>query len=132
MLRDTRGQNMAEAALTLPLLVLLVLALVNLALLGYSRVAAVTAADYAARVAAVSQDDPIGRAVDAARTVLDRAGVGDYAVTVVADPTPGGVVQVRVRYETPNLIAGLTRAFGVTLPDPLAGEAVSSRYKEGW
>ena len=132
MWRDTRGQNLAETALTLPLLTLLVLALINLTLLGYARVAAVMAADYAARVAAVSQDDPVGRGLDAARSVLDRAGLGDYTVTITADPTPGGVVQVRVRYQTPNFIAGLTRAFGVSTPDPFTGEVTASRYKEGW
>ncbi len=131
-MQDTRGQSLAEAALTLPVLTLLVLALVNLTLVGYGRVAAVMAADYAARVAAVSQDDPVGRALDAAQTVLNRAGVADYTVTVTADTTPGGVVQVQVRYEMPNLIAGLTRAFGVTTPDPFVGEVTASRYKEGW
>jgi len=64
-LKGRRG-DMVEGAMTMPLMALVALALVNLALAGYCSVTANNAANYAARVASVSQTDPVGRGWPAA------------------------------------------------------------------
>jgi Flp pilus assembly protein TadG len=128
-LKGRRG-DMVEGALTMPLMALVALALVNLALAGYCSVTANNAANYAARVASVSQTDPVGRGLAAAQHAL-ASGVGTYQVQVSADTTPGGQVTVRVGWEFPNVYGGLMPLFGGA-NQPLRGEAVSAFRKEGW
>jgi len=128
-IRGRRG-NVAEEALLLPLVLLIVFGLLAFALAGITSASAAAAADYAARVAAVSQDDPVGRGLEAANRMLSGA-VGNYHVIITTDSHPGGVVTVRVEWEAPNPAAGFLRLMG--LRDPiLRGTAVASRYKEGW
>ena len=128
-LRRKQG-DMVEGALTLPVMALLALGLVNLALAGYASNTAQNAAHYAARVAAVSQDDPVGRGMAAAQQILVH-GVGTYNVQIQADTYPGGYVVVRVGWQVPNVYGGLLRYFGVSGGD-LKGEAVVVQRKEGW
>ena len=125
-----REGNVAEEALLLPLVLLIVFGLLGLSLAGITYASASAAADYGARVAAVSQDDPVGRGIDAATNMLASAP-GTYHVTITADTTPGGVVTVRVEWEAPNPVAGFLRLMGMSDP-VLRGAAVASRYKEGW
>jgi hypothetical protein len=87
--------DMVEGALTMPLMALVALALVNLALAGFSATTANHAAGYGARAGSVAQADPAGRAVEAAQQAL-ASGVGTYNVRVAADTYPGGVVRVEV------------------------------------
>jgi len=126
-----RSASMVESALTLPLLVLVTLALVNFALAGYASVTANNAVNYASRMGSVTQVNPAGAAYSAAHQTL-RAGVGDYTVTVEqADPQSGGRVVVRVHWSVPNFFAGLMPLFGAQAA-PLQGEALGVFRKEGW
>ena len=72
-----KGSSMAEAAITLPVVVLLTFAMVNLAMAWYAAVAASNAANYGARLGSVAQSNPIGTAVSAAQGRLDTISVGD-------------------------------------------------------
>lgn len=132
MIQWLRGRraDMVEGALTMPLMALVALALVNLALAGYCSVTANNAANYAARVASVSQTDAAGRGLAAAQHAL-ASGVGTYNVEVAADTAPGGQVTVRVGWEFPNIYGGLLPLFGGA-NQPLRGEAVAAFRKEGW
>jgi len=125
-----RRGDMVEGAITLPIMALLALALVNLALAGFAANTAQNAAAYSARVAAVTQDNPAGRGLNAANQVL-AAGVGDYAVHIAADTRPGGQVRVEVQWEAPNVFGGLLVLFGGK-DEPLQGKAVAVQRKEGW
>lgn len=127
--RGSRG-DMVEGALTLPLVALVTLALVNLAMAGYASVTANNAVNYAARVASVSQNNVTGEAMNAANRALS-AGIGEYAVSIQADNYPGGLVQVAVAWEVPNLFGSLMPLFGAD-NEPLNGEARSAFRKEGW
>jgi len=122
--------DMVEGALTLPLMTLVTLALVNLALAGYASVTANNAVNYAARIAAVSQQNVTGEALNAANHAL-QAGIGDYTVAIQADSQPGGLVQVNVQWEVPNFFGSLMPFFGAP-NEPINGEAVSVFRKEGW
>jgi hypothetical protein len=121
---------MVEGALTFPLMALVTLALVNLALAGFSATTANHAAGYGARAGSVAQADPAGRALAAAQQAL-RSGIGDYAVRVAADTYPGGVVRVEVDWAVPNFYGSLLPLFGAS-SGPLKGTAVSAFRKEGW
>ena len=63
---------MVEGALTFPLMALVTLALVNLALAGFSATTANHAAGYGARAGSVAQVDPAGRALEAAQQALQK------------------------------------------------------------
>ena len=123
--------DMVEGAITLPVMALLALALVNLALAGYAANTAQNAAAYAARMAAVTQDNPAARGLNAANQVLAQTGVGEYSVNVAADARPGGQVQVVVTWEAPNVFGGLLSLFGGE-NKPIQGKAVAVQRKEGW
>lgn len=126
----SRRGSMVENALTLPLMLLVTLALVNLALAAFASNSATNAAHHAARVAAVAQTDAQGRGLRAAQAVLAQAP-GSYQTTVEADFYSGGQVRVRVRWQVPNVFGGLMPFFGQ--PNrPLQGEAWAQQRKEGW
>lgn len=129
-LNDPQG-DMVESALTMPLLILVTLALVNLALAGYASVTANNAANLAARLGSVDQIAPGATAYAAAERAL-AAGIGEYTVQVTqADGFSGGRVSISVRWAVPNFFAGLMPLFGATA-GPLEGEAVGVFRKEGW
>ena len=129
-LTGKRG-DMVEGALTLPVMALLALALVNLALAGFAAATAQNAAAYGARTAAVTQDNPAARGLDAASQVVTH-GVGDYAVNIAADNRPGGQVRVEVTWQVPNVFGGLLAFFGGSSDDVISGQAVAVQRKEGW
>jgi hypothetical protein len=106
-----RSGDMVEGALTFPLMALVTLALVYLALAGFSATTANQAAGYGARGGSVVQVDPAGRALEAAQQAL-RSGIGDYAVRVAADTYPGGIVRVEVDWAVPNFYGSLMPLFG--------------------
>jgi len=128
---QTKG-DMVESAITFPIMALLALALVNLALAGFAANTAQNAAAYGARMAAVTQDHPAARGLDAANQVLAQTGVGDYAVNITADSRPGGQVQVEVSWKVPNIFGGLLSLFGVNSGHTIDGKAVAAQRKEGW
>jgi len=131
MLLDRRA-DMVEAALTLPVMILITLGLITFGLASYASNAAQNAALYGARMGSVAQTDPAGTALQAALERARAAGIGDYTVTVQADPYPGGRVVVRVRWGVPNHFAGILQAFGLRGRDRIEGEAVAYFRKEGW
>lgn len=125
-----RRGDMVEGAITLPVMALLALALVNLALAGFAANTAQNAAAYGARMAAVTQDNPAARGLNAANQVVTH-GVGKYAVNIAADSRPGGQVRVEVNWEVPNVFGGLLAFFGGK-NGPLQGKATAVQRKEGW
>ena len=72
---DRRG-DMAEAAVTLPVVLLATFAMINLALAGFASVNAANAANYGARIGSVSQENPSAVAVAAANQMISNARVG--------------------------------------------------------
>ena len=129
-LNDPQG-DMVESALTMPLLILVTLAFVNLALAGFASVTANNAVNYATRLGSVDQRAPGATAYAAAEEAL-AGGIGDYTIQVTqADGFAGGRVSVTVRWSVPNFFAGLMPLFGAQA-GALEGEAVSVFRKEGW
>jgi Flp pilus assembly protein TadG len=104
---DERGQATVELALALPVVVLLLLAVVQVALVGRDQVAVAHAAREAARAAAV--DPSPDAAVRAAQAVVPGA-----TVEVGPRPEVGGQLRVTVR----AVVRTDVPVVGPLVPDP--------------
>lgn len=129
-IRGLQG-DMVESALTIPVLLLVTLAFVNLALAGYASATAQNAANYGARMGAMAFSNAHGRAMSAAIDALSDAMIGAYSISVAATDTPGGQVTVAVNWQVPNFFAGLMPIFGQS-PSDIHGRAEAAYRKEGW
>lgn len=130
ILRSRRGTEVLEAAVTIPLLLLLTLAMLQFGMVTYASQMAKEAARHGARVGSVAQDNPAARAAAAAYQFA--RGVfptGDPEVQILA---PGGVVgselKVRVTYRVPNIFNGFPGL--PSGPFEVWGEATARQ--EGW
>ena len=131
MLSDRRGE-MDEAAFVFPILLLLSLALINLAMLGFASVTASNAANYGARMGSVAQRSPASVAYAMASSRTAAAPFGSYAVSVAGSGQPGERVSVRVSYRVPNFFAGLAGFFGIAMQAEFSGSAEAYFRQEDW
>ena len=130
--RDERAR-LIEDALTLPILLLVTVAMLNVFLYGLAGVSASNAAEYAARQASVAQANQQAVAVTAAQSRLNKLPIGaQFHVAATAPARRGTRVTVTVTYDVPNWFRGLAAMFGVKTPPTLHGRAVSYFRKEGW
>jgi hypothetical protein len=127
---DRRG-DMAEAAVTLPVVMLATLALVNLTIAGFASVNAANAASYGARIGSVNQENPAAVAAAAARQMLAHAPVGDYGVSASGGGPPGALLAVSVEWTVPNYFNGLLALFGADVGE-FSGSTVAYFRQEGW
>jgi Flp pilus assembly pilin Flp len=98
-IRDERGSAVVEFALTVPLLLLVAIALVQIAVVGRDRLVVDHAARAGARAAAVEADDSaVRQAVLDAAPALDRSALG---VDVARGSGFGAPVEVSVSYDVP-------------------------------
>jgi len=128
--RDARGE-MAEAAITLPIVMLAVLALVNLTIAGFASVNAANAANYGARVGSVNRSAPADVAVAAAQRMIANAPIGEYRVAASGGGPPGSLLAVTVQWQVPSYLGGLAALFGADVRD-FHGTAVAYFRQEGW
>jgi Flp pilus assembly protein TadG len=104
---NERGQATVEAALVLPLVVTLLLAVVQVGLLVRAEVLVTHAAREAARAAAVDADPQAAARAASASTALDSSRM---TVHVQGRSGPGSRVEVEVTYVAPTdvpLVGGL-------------------------
>ncbi len=127
-----RRAELDEAAVVLPVLLLITFGLINLAMVGYAGMAANNAANYGARVASVAQANQAAMAQSAANSMLDGVTVGTYSVAVLGGGAPGDILRVQVQYNVPNLFSGFASLFGVETPEDFTGAARSDFRQEGW
>jgi hypothetical protein len=116
-MRGERGQAIVEFALTIPLVLALIVAIVLVAEVGVARLALEHGAAEAARTGALTNDDELVRATAAAATVpLDPARVRVDIDPKQSEPPRSGnprgsLLRVRLRYavQVPLGFAGLPR-----------------------
>lgn len=130
-LQQDRG-DMVEAALTLPLMVLLALALVNFALVGHARNASQQAAGFGARMGSVAFVHARQQARTSAESLLQNCLCRARVIRVDAQDAPGGDVTVVVEWTVENFFGPLLTLFGGSLPQTFTGTATASYRKEGW
>ncbi len=118
-----RGQATVELALALPVIVLLILLVLQMALVAGAQVLVVGAAREGARAAAVE-----GTAAAATRAAQASPGMVSSRVEVDAqiDRSPGGLARVRVTYRVPTDVP----LVGALLGDPTVHAEVVMRVEE--
>jgi len=129
--RDRRGE-MDDAAFVFPVLLLIAIALVNMAFYGVAAVNAGNAANYGARMGAVAQSNPAGVAFANANQAVRAAPIGTYSIGVSGGGAPGSLIRVSVCYPVPYYFAALAGFFGVGMPAQFTGSASSHFRQEGW
>lgn len=132
---DTRG-DMAETALVMPVVTLLVMAMVTLAMTSWAATSANTIAQRAARAASVVQSGPGARAtaaISAAQELAGQFGYGDYTIEVLNPGSgPGDQVVVRVTWTAPNWAASAVPLFPGLFGESISGTAIAAYRVEGW
>lgn len=129
---DQRG-DMAEAVITTPVVILMMLSIINLGMVAYAGQAAENAANYGARRGSVAQTNPAGEAASAAAYAAEQSLIGSYTVQVVA---PGGIagseLGIRVTYTVPNFMAPLGALFPSLPRGDFVGHTTATFRQEGW
>jgi hypothetical protein len=134
MLFDKRGGTMAEAAISIPAVLMILVFGLSVARAGWVAMAARNAANYGARIGAVSGGNPKEFAKTAAETSLKQSGASGIFLTdvQVTGEGPGGVVSVTVSWSSPTILSGVCRYFGEGCPEAFRGEARAVWRREGW
>ena len=123
---------MAEAAITLPVIMLVTFAMINISMAWYAAVAASNAANYGARVGSVAQTNPTGYAVAAAQTRLDATSIGSYAISASGGGYRGSQIIVSIDWTVPNYITGMMALLGGGSLSDFNGTVISTFRQEGW
>lgn len=131
MVRDKRASEITEAALTFPIVLLILLAIIQFGIVVYGSQMAKEAARHGARMGSVVQGNAAAVAASAAYQFAQSAlPIGNPRVQILA---PGGVVgtelRVRVSYEIPNLVGG---GFLGIPPGPYRVFGEAAARQEGW
>jgi Flp pilus assembly protein TadG len=134
LLRDNRGMEMLEAAITTPIAILVMVAIANLGMLVYAQQAVQAAARHGARMGSVAQQCPACYAMSEAKSAIAQAGiVEDTKVSVLA---PGGragsILKIQVSGTVPNFMSPLTGLFPGLPGDTFQVSADSTFRQEGW
>lgn len=134
MLTDTRAGNLAEAAISIPAVLLILVLALNVSRAGFTALAAQNAANYGARVASVAGINAKAYGEAAAKASLEQSGAaGDFTINAMISGTgPGSVVGVTVGWSTQTILAGICPAFGEGCPAVIRGEASAVWRREGW
>ncbi|MGA7194447.1 MAG: TadE/TadG family type IV pilus assembly protein [Anaerolineales bacterium] len=128
-----KGDEFAETAIAMPVILLVTIALMNLTMAGFASVNANNAANYGARIGSVYQQGMASAAYSAAEQSVSYAKVGGYTVGVSGGGFPGAEINVTVGWDVPNLMGGLLSFVGgSSLGGDLTGSAVSTFRQEGW
>ena len=132
-LLSCRGDEFAETAIAMPVVVLITIALLNLTMAGFASVNANNAANYGARVGSVYQQNQASAAYNAAMQSVSYAKIGAYTVSVSGGGFPGAQISVQTNWSVPNLMGGLLSFFGgSSLGSDIKGSATSVFRQEGW
>lgn len=133
-LKDRSGMEMLEAAITTPIAILVMLAIVNLGMVVYAQQAVQAAARHGARMGSVAQQCPACYASSAAQSAISDAGIVQNASVSVLAPggSAGSILKIQVSGTVPNFLAPLTGLFPGLPGDTFKVQADSTFRQEGW
>jgi len=133
-LKDRSGMEMLEAAITTPIAILVMLAIVNLGMVVYAQQAVQAAARHGARMGSVAQQCPACYASSAAQSAVSDAGIVQNASVSVLAPggSAGSILKIQVSGTVPNFLAPLTGLFPGLPGDTFKVQADSTFRQEGW
>ncbi|GAP13221.1 TadE-like protein [Longilinea arvoryzae] len=132
--KDQSGMEMLEAAITTPIAILVMLAIVNLGMVVYAQQAVQAAARHGARMGSVAQQCPACYASSAAQSAISDAGIVQNASVSVLAPggSAGSILKIQVSGTVPNFLAPLTGLFPGLPGDTFKVQADSTFRQEGW
>jgi len=133
-LKDNSGMEMLEAAITTPIAILVMLAIVNLGMLVYAQQAVQAAARHGARMGSAAQQCPACYAISGAKSAIDQAGILEStSVSVLsAGGSAGSILKIQVSGSVPNFMAPLTSLFPGLPGQTFTVRADSTFRQEGW
>lgn len=133
-LKDKRGMEMLEAAITTPIAILVMLAIVNLGMVVYAQQAVQAAARHGARMGSVAQQCPACYAMSGAKSAITQAGILENTSVSVLAPggSAGSILKIQVSGSVPNFLAPLTRLFPGLPGQTFNVRADSTFRQEGW
>lgn len=134
LLRNQRGVETIEAVITLPVAILVLMAIVQYGLLMYSQQMCQEAARHGVRMGVVAQENRVGVAL------AEASGYGHtalpFAPLEVVPEAPGGVVgsvmRIRVTAQVPNFIGPILAFFGFGSAEPFMVNGTAEMRCEGW
>jgi len=128
--RDQHAMEALEAAITTPIVLLLMLATLNLGLLVYGQQALEASARQGARMGSVAQTAAGSVASRAAQSAITASRLVQNPEVTILSPggRAGSLLRVRVSGEIPNFLGGLLPG----LPDPFVLSAEAEFRQEGW
>jgi Flp pilus assembly protein TadG len=133
MVSDKRGAEIAEAAVALPVVILVLFFVINGMLAGYTAMVAAAAANEGARAGSTARTNPEQWASAAIEDAIKRYnGAGTFTFSVNADEEPGGAVTVMVAWSYPSILSGLCNYFRGICPKYFGGVTTVTRKREGW
>lgn len=133
-IKDTSGMELLEAAITTPIAVLVMVAIVNLGMVVYAQQAVQAAARQGARVGSVAQQCPACYAASAARSAIAGAGIVESPAVSVLSPggKAGSLLKVQVSGTVPNFLGALTGLFPGLPGQTFTVKADATFRQEGW
>lgn len=133
-LKDNSGMELLEAAITTPIAILVMLAIVNLGMLIYAQQAVQAAARQGARMGSVAQQCPACYAVSAAKSSISGAGILQNSSVAVLAPggAAGSILKIQVSGTVPNYLAPLTSLFPGLPGQNFIVSADATFRQEGW
>jgi uncharacterized membrane protein len=133
-LKDRKAIETVEAAITLPIAILVMLATINLGLVVFGQQAVQAAARHGARMGSVAQRCPACYAVREAKGAIETSAIvqkGDVAI-LAPGGRAGSTLKIRVTGQVPNFFGGLGGIFPGLPKGPFKLQAESTFRQEGW
>ncbi|MBM3272580.1 pilus assembly protein [Candidatus Kaiserbacteria bacterium] len=131
--RNRKGLEVIEAVATLPIALLVLVAMINLGFAVYAKQAVQNAANYGARVGSTAQTCRACVAYSTANQTIRGTLVRNARVEILA---PGGsvgsILKIRVVGEVPNLMGPLMSLLGGEWGGPIRVSADAVFRAEGW
>ncbi len=126
--------EMLEAAITTPIAILVMLAIVNLGMVVYAQQAVQAAARHGARMGSVAQQCAACYALSAANQAISEAHLVQSPAASVLAPggSAGSVLRIEVSGSVPNFLAPLTGLFPGLPGDVFLVTADATFRQEGW
>lgn len=133
-LKDSSGMELLEAAISTPIAILVMLAIVNLGMVVYAQQAVQAAARHGARMGSVAQQCPACYALSGARSAISEDGIVENpSVTVLAPGgSAGSILKIQVSGSVTNFLAPLTSLFPGLPGETFTVRADSTFRQEGW
>jgi hypothetical protein len=127
---------MAEAAIALPAVLLVLFFGWNVSQAAMTSMAARQAADYAVRVASVARYNPEHWAKESAKASLLQSGAKGTFDEAVVELIPGAggntILRVTLAWHHPTILTGLCNAVNRLCASEFTGRAVATAKWEGW